>query len=223
MRKDVPCSLGYRTVRFSDIGAIGIGAMIVFIAMVLVAGISASVLIQTSSKLENQAMRSGQQTIAETATGIAVETIEGYNQSASLQLLAIEVRARAGSTNINLAGAILEISNSSKKSVLIYNSSVYTPLEDIDGQLFTWNFYPYNNATTFGVVVLEDADGSCQASNPSMNVGDRIALTVNTSKIFGGLGTNVDVFGMVIPEDGSPGMISFKTPGAYTNAIVELS
>jgi archaellin len=45
---------------------------------------------------------------------------------------------------------------------------------------------------------------------------------MNTSSIFTSLGTNVDVFGIVVPEEGSPGMISFTTPGTYTDAIVEL-
>ena len=98
-----------------DIGAIGIGAMIVFIAMVLVAGIAASVLIQTSGKLETKAMRSGQETIAEVATGINVESVLGYNKTGfgNISFLAIEVRPRAGSKGVDLAETVVELSDSS--------------------------------------------------------------------------------------------------------------
>ena len=56
----------------------GIGAMIVFISMVLVAGMAASVLIQTAGNLENQAMATGQETTTEVSTGIKITDIEGH-------------------------------------------------------------------------------------------------------------------------------------------------
>ncbi|MCJ7696721.1 MAG: flagellin, partial [Thermoplasmata archaeon] len=74
-----------RILKEDDLGDMGIGAMIVFIAMVLVAGIAASVLIQTANRLEIQAMKTGQETTEEVATGIGVEDITGqkgsYNHS----------------------------------------------------------------------------------------------------------------------------------------------
>jgi flagellin FlaB len=205
-----------------EIGAIGIGAMIVFIAMVLVAGIAASVLIQTSGTLETQAMKSGHETIAEISTGLAVEGIEGWNSSGSLQLLAIEIKSRAGSAVVDLSTTIVEISDTNKKNILTYNSSIFTDTADIDGNVFTTTFYPSNNATTFGIIVINDGDDSLTYSNPVINTGDHVILTINTSAIFTTLGTSVDVFGMIVPEVGYPGVISFTTPGAYTDAIVEL-
>ncbi len=77
-----------RILKENDLGDMGIGAMIVFIAMVLVAGIAASVLIQTANRLEIQAMKTGQETTEEVATGIGVEDITGqkgsYNSSVGL-------------------------------------------------------------------------------------------------------------------------------------------
>jgi len=66
-----------RILKKNDLGDMGIGAMIVFIAMVLVAGIAASVLIQTANRLEIQAMKTGQETTEEVSTGIGVEDITG--------------------------------------------------------------------------------------------------------------------------------------------------
>ena len=221
--KRIPTSLKKWRVLFNrEIGAIGIGSLIVFIAMVLVAGIAASVLIQTSGKLEKQAMKSGQETISEISTGLAVEGIEGWSSSQSLQLLALEIKSRAGSIDIDLSTTIIEISDSNKKNILTYNSSAFTDTSDIDGNVFTTSFYPWNNATTFGIIVLEDGDDSLTDTNPAINTGDHLILTIDTSAIFTSLGTNVNVFGMVVPEEGSPGVFSFSTPGTYTDAIVEI-
>ena len=205
----------------NEIGSIGIGAMIVFIAMVLVAGIAASVLIQTSTKLESQAMRSGQETIGEVSTGIAVETIEGHKTGTTLDYIVISVRPRAGSADVDLSEAVVEISDSITKNLLTYNSSTFTNTSSIDGDIFAaGNFI--NSALKFGLVVLEDADGSCTDTNPVINRGDHVLITIDTSTAFGGLSTRTDIFGQVIPEEGSSGVIAFTTPAAYNDAVVNL-
>lgn len=67
-----------KTLSYQKNASIGLGAMIVFIAMVLVAGISASVFIQTAGYVEGKSMETGQQTTAEVATGLKVTDIEGH-------------------------------------------------------------------------------------------------------------------------------------------------
>ena len=114
-----------KILRKKDFGSIGIGAMIVFIAMVLVAGIAASVLIQTSTKLESQAMRSGQETIAEVSTGLAVFDIEGKVGTADLRDLAITVRGRAGAADIDLNETIILLTDGTTKTLLTVASATY--------------------------------------------------------------------------------------------------
>ena len=209
----------------SDMGAIGIGAMIVFIAMVLVAGIAASVLIQTSSRLETQAMITGEQTTAEVATGLAVTDIEGYAASTEdIKYLAIQVRPRAGSDNIDLSESFLELSDSSKKLVCTYTDTEFQNQSSIDGNLFTDAFYTTLASNEFSIIVLEDADGSCTSTTPVINRGDKVVLTVYTGHLsgFSTIPERTDVWGMVVPEDGSPGMISFRTPSSYTELIMDL-
>jgi len=210
-----------RVLKEKDVGAIGIGAMIVFIAMVLVAGIAASVLIQTSGRLETQAMKSGAETISEVATGIQVDSILGYNISGAVQRLAIEIRPRAGSKEVDLSETVVELSDSSTKNLFTYGNN-FTDTGDIDGDIFTVTFYPNVTGVVFGIIVLEDADDSITSPNPIINSGDHVLLTINITAAFGNFGTRVDVNGQVIPEEGSPGVISFTTPAAYNTAVVEL-
>ena len=213
-----------------DVGAIGIGAMIVFIAMVLVAGIAASVLIQTSGKLETQAMTSGQETIAEVSTGITVSDIVGKTGAADLQYMGLTVRARAGAPDIDLNETIIMISEGTTKALLTYDGYTVaghhnTSVNSTTGQIFGTNDWASLTAETFGIIVLQDVDSSCTASNPIINKGDKVVICIR----FGAgscLGSEVaerkDVFGRVIPEVGSPGMISFTTPAAYNDVLMDL-
>jgi flagellin FlaB len=212
----------YNILKKKDIGSIGIGAMIVFIAMVLVAGIAASVLIQTSTNLESQALSTGQETTAEVSSGLDVVGIEGYNSSGSITRLAIIVRARAGSADIDLNTTVLEISDSETKNFLTQDPNTFTLQADIEGDLFTAGFYPGSN-TDFGIIVLEDADGSCSSGTSAViNSGDYVVLTVDTNECFSGFSPRDDIWGLVIPEEGSPGVINFKCPASFTKDVVEL-
>ena len=202
-----------------DIGAIGIGAMIVFIAMVLVAGIAASVLVQTANKLEIQAMQTGDQTTAEVATGLAVLDISG-KKNTDIKNISITVSPRAGSNDIDLSQTFIEISDSSMKNVLTYENTDFYNQSEINGDMFG-DFFSNLDATKFGIIVLEDADDSCTFDSPVINRGDKVALTILCGGVFGDeLAERKDVWGMVQPEDGAPGVFGFRTPASYAGDTV---
>ena len=206
-----------------DIGAMGIGAMIIFIAMVLVAGIAASVLIQTSTSLQMQTLRTGSQTTEAIASGILMQGIEGYYDSSegAITFLAFELRPRAGSPDVDLQTTVIELSDSNTKYVLRYGGTV-TLLNSTEGNVFNSSFYPAggDETTEFYVIVLQDADRSCTSQNPVLNLGDHVILAVGD--VFSGLQPRKIVFGQVIPEEGSPAVIDFRTPESFTDAVMEL-
>lgn len=208
----------------NQIAAIGIGAMIVFISMVLVAGIAASILVQTSTDLEMQALKSGQETIAQASTGLTVKGVEGFNDSGIIKKLAIEVSPKAGSPDIDLNNTIIEITDESEKHVIEFGGSTqFTNSSNIDGDIETNG--KFGTATTFGVTVLQDADGSCTSSTPIIGYGDHVIIGLDTSSIFttdSGLPPRTDVDGLVLIEEGAPGIIGFTTPSSYVDDIIEL-
>ena len=214
----------FEILKRKDVGSIGVGAMIVFIAMVLVAGIAASVLIQTSTTLESQAMATGSETTDEVAGGIAVFDVEGH-VATDIDGLAITVRVRAGSPDIDLNETMILLTEGSRKVLLRYdytdanhfNSSV----NESDASVFGFNYTSLTNEE-FGILVLNDADDSCSRFTPVINTGDKVMLFVNTDACFGKIGERTDVFGYIYPEHGAPGVISFRTPSSYSDTVYDL-
>ncbi len=212
-----------------DLGDMGIGAMIVFIAMVLVAGIAASVLIQTANKLEIQAMVTGQETTREVSTGLAVVDIEG-NNTGGLGLISemtITVRARAGSGDIDLSQTTLELSDGTIKTLLTYDAtaSQFNISTDSNGSIFASPLWTAGAGLTdeqFGILVLQDEDSSITATNPVLNRGDLVMLCVSTTSCFGGLDPRDDVQGLVTPEQGASGIFAFRVPSSLTEIVYDL-
>ena len=209
-----------KKLKADDIGDMGIGAMIVFIAMVLVAGIAASVLIQTASRLETQAMQTGQETIGEVSTGLAITEITGYrgDTDTNLTLMTITIQPRSGSFSIDLNQTYLEVSDSDNKVILRYDylAPVFTLQTEIGGDLFDAAHYP-TDGKTFGIIVLEDPRESLSENSPVIKKGGKVMLTINVGEIFGvdGLATRKDIWGMIQPEEGAAGVYAFSTPASY--------
>ena len=206
--------------KFNDQASIGIGSLIIFIAMILVAGIAASVIIQTMNSLEQQAMQTGTETTRDVSSGIRVTHVSGYNDGSTITQLAIFLRTTAGSDDIDLTYTYCSISDTIKEVVLSYDSTTYssTVSDGLFGTLNSSNL----TATEYGLMKIRDVDNSCSSTNPTINEDDLIVILVNTTSCFSGINTRTTITGSIIPEYGINGVISFVTPSSYFDTIIEL-
>ena len=84
-------------------GETGIGTLIVFIAMILVAAIAASVLLGTAGSLQQKSLTTGKQTQQEVASGIQVVTLTATNgTNGDIESFEMLVKLTAGSDPLAL-------------------------------------------------------------------------------------------------------------------------
>lgn len=211
----------YNLLKQNNLASIGIGGLIIFIALVLIAGIAASVLIQTSSTLESQAASTGSKTQSEVSAGISVYSVEGYAEAGGdISKIAIMIRPLAGTEEISILDSYIELSDSNKKIVLNYSTSYYSNPDGLSN-IFTANVFP-DLGSQFGILVLEDFDNSISRLNPMINRGDKLFLCLNMTASFNNISENTYVWGRVVPEVGHVGVIYFKTPYTFVDNIMEL-
>jgi len=89
----------------------GIGTLVIFIAMVLVSAIAAGVLIQTATSLQSRALESGRRSTVEVST--ALKTILLYGEDASvnrtIDKFKLQAMLSAGSDPIKLDDTVLTL------------------------------------------------------------------------------------------------------------------
>ena len=110
-----------------DRGQVGIGTLIVFIAMVLVAAIAAGVLINTAGLLQTQAEATGQESTQQVADRIQIQSATGAVTSwEKINATNLTVTKSPGAGDIQLNETSYEIVTSDAVETGILNSSAIT-------------------------------------------------------------------------------------------------
>jgi len=119
----------------NDRGQVGIGTLIVFIAMVLVAAIAAGVLINTAGMLQSQAESTGEESSAQVTDRVQVSSVSGSTvevtgsdtvadtDPAKISLLELTVYRSPGSGDIDLTNAIIEVFANGQSGTLTFSGS----------------------------------------------------------------------------------------------------
>ena len=204
----------------NDHAAIGIGSLIIFIAMIISAGVAASVVMQTMNSMQQQALQTSQETIKDISTGLRLTHASGYVSNDTLSQICFFVKTTAGSDAVDISQVRLQISDSNTMPVLLYDNTSFS--NTVSSGLFqTLNMSNLSNSE-FGLLVIRDIDNSCTENNPTINNNDLIAFMVNATACFNGIDPRTTVSGKIVPEQGISAMIGFTTPVAYTDTIIDL-
>ncbi|MGM5485507.1 MAG: archaellin/type IV pilin N-terminal domain-containing protein [Nanobdellota archaeon] len=105
----------------------GIGTLIIFIAMILVAAIAAGVLIQTASSLQNKALLTGERSQQQVSTSLKPMLIYAENGSGSnhaVDTFYTKVKVAPGSDPVALGDLLVEMSLENASYDYGYNSTL---------------------------------------------------------------------------------------------------
>jgi flagellin FlaB len=193
-------------------GQVGIGTLIVFIAMVLVAAIAAGVLINTAGFLQSQAEATGQESTDLVSERIDVTSKVGIVEDASnpsaLQEIRVGVAGAAGADQIDLNKTTIQAVGPNGQETLTYNATS-------------------NNVATAGDIAegefaVQDSSGSYVApSNAVLNSSNSFTIILDPAETPFGDGTN---FGEsdsssldIVSPSGATTSVELTAPDLFSN------
>jgi len=148
----------------TDRGQVGIGTLIVFIAMVLVAAIAAGVLINTAGFLQSSAEESGEQASNQVTNRLVEVTTVGTVDGGVVDQVEITARLAPGSNDVDLDGITMQWVTAGSSNNLVSDNLDTSDIDNADG--------------VFSYETLRDDDGSIENDNTLNDPVDRTIITV---------------------------------------------
>ena len=179
----------------------GVGTLIIFIAVILVAAVAAAVLVATSSSLQQRSLVTGGQAEEGVATGaeaVSVMGTDASDNSHSLEAFEMIVRLQAGSDPLNFNNTVIVLDTSSTSQNLDYSG----------GEAYS----------TLGYGVTYVKSGPDQETG-YLSRGDVVKFMFNTTN---SVAENKHVRIKIIPRVGTASLVEFTTPDVMTDKRINL-
>ena len=191
----------------------GIGTLIIFIAMLLVAAVAAGVLIQTNAALQEKALTTGDQAKGQISTNarvIEVSAIDGSD--GDLEVFNQIIKLSPGSEAIKFDQILLTLNTFNTTTTLTYCGTGCPNTN-------TYGGYLTNNATGVGNFTVEYLQRGSNPVDGNLQRGDVVRLYYQAPR---DIGEDEQVRLNFIPKIGTPTLTEFITPEVISEERIYL-
>ncbi len=148
-----------KCLNYNDSGDVGVGTLIIFISMVLVAAVAAAVLIYTTGALQQKATKTSKDATNQISSNMIVEKVMGDRGAAlnnTIDTLLVRIKPDVGTTSIDLRQVIITVMDST-------------------------NRYDLSYGTNYSAIAVRDEEQAFNASTPVLTAGSLIEIQINNS------------------------------------------
>jgi len=182
-------------------GQVGIGTLIVFIALVLVAAVAAGVLINTAGELQSRASDTGDDAQAQVSNQIDVVSATAEDTSSPLdgnvEQLTLVVKKSPGSDPIDLSAATIQYTSSSVSETLTYETG--------------------NAATEFQTSDVQGTSGEILD-----DTSERIKITIDVSSVDSALSGGASAELKIVDQSGATTTYGVNVPEVVSDQYVSV-
>lgn len=181
----------------------GVGTLIIFIAMLLVAAVAAGVLLQTAGSLQQKALSTGQAAKGEISTNarvIEVSAVDGSDQS--VENFSMQMKLSPGSEPIKLAEVTLTFNTDNSTTTLQYSGNQ------------TFSTVPGSSSGSFGVEYLINGSNHIDGN---LQRGDIVRIFFQAPR---SIEEDENVRINFVPKIGTATLTEFNTPDVISTQRV---